>query len=148
MRTQIVDRFIRTGLLLAAIALVGCGVKGPPVPPKSPPVPKVPELVHRLEDSAVILEWALAERLTGQQARRASFGIYRFRAKLSEPFCETCPLVFEKVDTVPYEDAQDGRFYRTVNLEGGFRYVFKVRMEIGGRAGGDSNLVRFDFSSN
>ena len=139
------QRFIITGLLLVVLSLASCGIKGPPVPPKSPPVPKAAELVHSLDDDAVILEWALAERLSGRQAQKATFGIYRFRAKLSEPVCETCPLVFEKVDTVPYVHTNGSRFSKAVDLEGGYRYVFKVRLEIGGRIGADSNLVRFDF---
>jgi len=125
--------------------LASCGIKGPPVPPQSSPVPKVAELVHRMDASAVFLEWALTERLSGKQARKATFGIYRFRQKLSEPVCETCPLVFEKVGTVPYRDTDGSRFSTFVDLEGGYRYGFKVRLEIDARVGADSNLVRFDF---
>ncbi len=145
MRNRILHRSIITGFFLAILAIAGCGVKAPPVPPQLPPVPPVAKLVHRLDDSAVLLEWALSERLSGQQAHKAAFGIYRYRAKLSEPVCETCPLIFEKVDSIAYADTNDSRFSTTVDLDGGYRYVFKVRMEIGGRVGTDSNLVRFDF---
>ena len=138
-------RLVITSLLVTVFVLAGCGVKGPPVPPKSLPVPKVAELVYRVDGSAVFLEWALTERLSGKQAQKATFGIYRFREELSESVCETCPLVFEKVDTVPYLYTDESRFSTFLELEGGYRYVFKVRLEIKARGGADSNLVRFDF---
>ncbi len=139
------QRFFITGVLVAALSLVGCGLKAPPAPPKPPPVPAVTELAYRLGDSAVVLEWALSERLSGRQARAARFRIDRYRAKLSEPVCDTCPLVFEQVGTVPYTDNDGRRFSTAVALDPGFRYGFKVRMQIDARVGADSKLVRFDF---
>ena len=141
-------RPIITGFLLAIFTIAGCGIKGPPVPPKTPPVPTVAQLGHRLDDATVILEWALPERLPRAQAQTASFGIYRSRGQLSEPLCATCPLVFEHVGTVPYTDIDGGRFFWTAPLDGGYRYTFKVRLAIDGRIGADSNLVRFDFAPN
>ena len=145
MRNRILQRYIIVGILFTVLALAGCGVKGPPVPPKSPPVPQVTDLVHRLDGSTAILEWSLAKGLSGKQARKASFGIYRSRTPLSEPVCETCPLIFDKIETVAYLPADDGRFSTIVALESGYRYVFAVRMEVGGHMGNDSNRARFDF---
>ena len=141
----ILHRFIFIGILVTVLALAGCGVKGPPVTPKTPPVAKVAELVHSLDGATVILEWTLADSLSGKQTQKAAFAIYRFRAKLSEPVCDTCPLVFEKVAAVPYTDTVGNRFSNVVDLDAGYRYAFKVRLEIDGRSGADSNLVRFDF---
>ena len=82
MRVLIMQRFLITGLLSVVLAIAGCGIKGPPAPPKSSPVPKVAELVHRVDGFAVLLEWALTERLSENQAPKATFGIYRGRPSL------------------------------------------------------------------
>ena len=121
--------------MLLSASLVGCGVKGPPVAPAAPPIPSVADLSYRLDGGTVILDWRLPARLSREQARVSVFGVYQSQSQLAEETCEGCPLVFEKVAAVPYVETNSNRFSTPVNLEPGFRYVFKVQLEINGQAG-------------
>ena len=130
--------------LLFNIGFFGCGVKGPPVPPRQPPVPAVVDLAYALADQIVSLTWRLPGPLSAKQAKQADFGLYRSRTALVESGCDGCPLVFEKVATVPYVHTESNRFSIDTPLEPGYRYVFKVRLETDGGAGPDSNPVLID----
>ena len=134
---------ISIGLLLALLG-TACGVKGPPVPPAAAPPPPVTELAYHLEDGSVTLTWRLAEPLTGKAARRADFVVFRSRSDLAQEACDTCPLVFEKVGTLPYTDTGGEPFAFDAALERGYRYDFKVRLDINRIAGPDSDRVSFD----
>ena len=92
----------------------------------------------------VRLTWRLPEPLSARQVKHAAFGIYRSRTSLAEPGCEGCPLVFQKVATVPYVHTETNRFFINVPLASGYRYVFKVRLETDRDEGPDSNPVQFD----
>jgi len=144
MRGLNLHRLFITGVLLAAFALAGCGVKGPPIPPGTPPLPGTTELACRLADGSAILAWTLPEPLADSRTRDAHFSIYRSRTDLSVPACETCPLVYAKVAEVPFVYASDSRYTFTVPLDPGYRYTFKVKLEAGGQTGADSNPVHFD----
>jgi hypothetical protein len=130
-------------LLLLSTAYFGCGVKGPPVPPRQPLVPAV-ELSYQVDDQTVRLTWRLPGPLAAKQAKDAAFVVYRSRTALAEPPCDGCPLVFEKAASVAYVDSDSNRFSIDKPLESGYRYVFKVRLETDSGAGPDSNPVRFD----
>jgi hypothetical protein len=53
--------------------------------------------------------------------------------------------VFEKVATAATVDSGDSRFSIDILLNPGYRYVFKVRLEMDNGAGPDSNAVQFDY---
>jgi predicted small lipoprotein YifL len=144
MRNSISPNCIAAALFLAVFSLVGCGVKGPPMPPKAAPLPAV-ALTYRLDGASVQLQWKMASVLSSKQARQATFTIYRSRQDLSEGACDDCPLVFEKVATQPFVQTDGNRFSSVEILDPGHGYAFKVRLEIRGQAGADSNTVRFDF---
>lgn len=129
---------------LFGLSGVGCGVKSPPVPPRQPPLPAVLDLAYQAAGRTVTLTWRLAGPLTGRQASQGTFTIYRSRSALEQPACEGCPLIFEKVATVPYADSAGNRFVIDVPLDSGYRYVFKVRLETDQSAGPESNTVQFD----
>lgn len=131
-------------LLLLSVGYFGCGVKGPPVPPKAPPLPAVAALAYQVADQTVRLSWRLTEPLSSKRMGHAAFGLYRSRTALAEPPCDGCPLVFEKAATLAYVYADSNRFSIDIALETGYRYVFKVRLETDRGAGPDSNLLRFD----
>ena len=132
---------------LIGFSFIGCGVKGPPVPPRKPSVPAVSSLAYQVTDQSVSLSWSMPGPLSGRQARRAAFGIYRSRTALEQPACDGCPLVFEKAATVPYELTPTNRYAADVPLDPGYRYVFKVRLETDGGMGPDSDSVQFDHLS-
>ncbi|MGA6927513.1 MAG: hypothetical protein WBY88_17625, partial [Desulfosarcina sp.] len=92
-----------------------------------------------------ILTWRLTRPLAPANARRAAFGVVRSRGRIDQPACEDCPLVLERVATLPYIDPDNGVFSIEIPLDPGYRYVFKVHLEINGSAGPDSNMVRLDY---
>lgn len=143
MRNSMSPNKVVAALLLAVFTLAGCGVKGPPVPPKAAPLPDV-ALTYRLDGPSVQLMWQMSSLLSNTQDRQATFAIYRSRMDLSEADCDNCPLVFEKVSSRPFVPTEDSRFSSVMALDPGYGYAFKVRLEIGGQAGVDSNTVRFD----
>ncbi len=145
-RTRICSKRIALfGLfLLLSVSYFGCGVKGPPVPSRQPPVPMVTDLAYALADQAVMLTWRLPGTLFAEQAKNATFGVYRSRTAIGGSDCDGCPQVFEKVAAVPYFHTESNRFSIDVPLEPGYRHVFKVRLETDGGAGPDSSPVQVD----
>jgi len=144
MRNSMPPNRVVAVLFLAVFSLAGCGVKGPPTPPQTDPLPSV-ALTYRLDGPSVQLMWTMSSALSNKQARQATFAIYRSRLDPSETDCNNCPLVFEKVASRPFVPTENGRFSSETTLDPGYGYAFRVRLEIGGQAGGDSNTVRFDF---
>jgi hypothetical protein len=130
-----------------AMGLMGCGVKAPPVPARMPLVPAVVDLEGTLDGLTARLAWGIAEPLPRARAENAAFGIFRSRSTLDQAACQGCPLVFESMMTVLYVDPDDGRFSTIVPLEPGYRYTFKVRLEIGRVIGPGSNLVTIETGS-
>ena len=145
-RTRICSKMIvLSGIFfLLSVSYFGCGVKGPPVPPRQPPVPAAADLAYVVADHTIALTWRLPGPLSAKQASQAAFGLYRSRTALAESGCDGCPLVFEKVATVPYVHTESNRFSFDAPLEPGYRYVFKVRLETDGGTGPDSNPVQVD----
>jgi hypothetical protein len=105
-------------------------------------VPAVADLAYTVTDQTITLSWRLPGPLAPMLAKDAAFGLYRSRTVLGDSDCDGCPLVFEKVATVAYIHTESNRFSFDVPLEPGYREVFKVRLETGGRAGPDSNPVQ------
>ncbi|MCB2149610.1 MAG: hypothetical protein KQI81_24230 [Deltaproteobacteria bacterium] len=114
------------------------------MPPQKAPVPAVAELAYEVAGQTVRLTWRLPEPLSARQAKHAAFGVYRSRTSLAEAGCEGCPLVFQKVATVPYVYTETNRFFTSEPLASDYRYVFKIRLETDSGGGPDSNLVQFD----
>ena len=140
-------RFPSTGIIFVVLFVlhcVGCGIKGPPVPEDSPPLPAVADLSHRLDGSTVTLAWRLSDFLSRNQTAEANFNVYQYRSALGESMCQDCPLVFEKVATVPYVDRGELRFATVLFLDSGYRYVLKVQLERNGQLGEAAESVRFD----
>ncbi len=123
------------------VAVIGCGVKAPPVPARMPLVPPVVDLAATLEGPTARLTWRIAEPLSRTRAESATFRILRSMSTLDQAPCDGCPLVFESAMTVTYVDPEKGRFSTIVPLERGYRYTFKVRLEIGPVVGPGSNLA-------
>jgi Fibronectin type III domain len=140
-----VKMIILAGLCwLIGVSWIGCGVKGPPVPPQKTLSLTPPRLSYQVTDQSVSLTWSLPEPLSGRQAKQARFIVYRSRTGFSQKPCDGCPLVFEKRATIPYVHAEADSYSTTAPLDPGYRYVFKVRVETGNGMGSDSNPVQFD----
>ena len=137
-------RRLLVAVFLIAGVLIGCGVKGPPLPAHQPPLPAVVDLTYRLETDTVLLDWRLDGALSTGRARRAAFVVQRSRTGLDEPACDTCPLIFDTVTTVPYADGPDGHFSIDLRVARGYRYAFKVFLKIGAAVGKSAQPVAFD----
>jgi hypothetical protein len=122
--------------VLVAAVLFGCGVKAPPVPPRLPPLPGVADLAYRLADGVVALDWRVDGPLTSGQARKA--------AMVTDPACETCPLIYDKVATLPFRDTPGQRFSTELPVDPGYRYTFKVQLEAGTTVGKQAGPIAFD----
>jgi hypothetical protein len=143
-----VKMIILAGLCwLIGIGWFGCGVKGPPVPPRQPLSPAAPRLTFQVTGASVTLAWSLPEPLSGRQTKQARFVVYRSQTDLDQAACDDCPLVFQKWETIPYVHADANPYSVTAPLDPGYRYVFKVRVETDGRVGPDSNSVQVDYES-
>lgn len=103
-----------TLMALVMIAVAGCGIKRPPLPPIQA-MPKAPTgLAFALDGETATLTWS------HEQGKQAGFEIAQ--ATLASDGCEGCPLRFIPLDTV---DARTLEF--TTRVEPGLRYYFRVR---------------------
>lgn len=125
-----------------ALALVaGCGRKAPPVAPRQTPLAGVTGLKGELNQSTVRLTW----HHSPDNERAAGYVVLRAQSSLSEPECPECPVVYQKVDTIPMSRSLRKKrhvmeFYHDVAE--GFRYRFNVRpYQSSGGQGPDSNPV-------
>jgi hypothetical protein len=98
-------------------------------------------LASQLDGAAVTLTWQLSEPLSKARAQSARFGVYQSTRALDLPVCESCPVVFEKIVTLAYTHSDNNQYATDVFFDPAYRYTFKVRLEIGGRTGPDSNVV-------
>jgi hypothetical protein len=124
------------GLMLVS---AGCGIKAPPVPPEEKP-PIVRKLAHTISNGSLTLVWGLADDSPLPQ----HYTLYQSRTPLLDETCEGCPLVFERRLIIPAANRRNGA--KTLTLEKGFRYGFKVTATTSsGREGPDSGMVIFSY---
>jgi hypothetical protein len=131
-------------LMLAAVVIVSCGKKGPPRLPDAAKLPEISDLSYRLEGGEVVLTWSVPEEAVQDLE---GFIIYRSLTSLSEEPCDGCPLVFEKIATVPADAPADpnGHYFYRDPVSEGFRHDYKLGVfrEPGGETQ-DSNRIRFE----
>ena len=141
-------RLVIPGLIIAAftgsLLMTGCGRKAPPLAPQPNPTPAVDDLRADLENDIVKLSWIHNPQNWGAK----SYIVLRAQTDLSKPACPGCPLVFQKVGTVPVAKVlrrTEHNLSFSQPLMTGFTYTFKVRPVFGsGAQGPDSNLIVLD----
>jgi len=131
-----------TLILLVGLALWGCGVKGPPVPPQRPPMQPADELTGSLEGDAVILTWRHDPNIKSID----SYVVLRAQDDPAAPQCPGCPLIYQRVGTVLMDRATRAfRFSETV--PDGYIYTYKLRaVSSTGDQGPDSKPIVIDRS--
>jgi len=136
---------IMCGLCFALVIQSGCGKKAPPVAPRQIPLVAVADLQGVLSAKTVRLAWHHA----AQNESAAGYIVLRAQAALSRPACPDCPLVFQKVDTIPMDRSarkQRQNLAFQQEIAAGFRYTYNVRpYQSSGAQGPDSNLVVIEF---
>ena len=137
-------------LISVAFLFFGCGRKGPPVPSLQAQPPVINDLTSSVEDDLLQLTWSIP----GDEKKRpgvSGFVVLRSKKSVSEPACENCPILFQRVADIPIqaESATDLEKVVTVyteTLEKGFRYTYKVTVyTVTGVHGPDSNVVSFTY---
>ena len=132
-------------MALAAVLVIACGKKAPPVAPRSQPLVGVTDLRGRLSQSTVRLTW----NHTAENSHAVGYIVLRAQSSLSKPDCPDCPMVFQKEETISLRRSLRKKphaleFYQDV--ADGFRYTYNVRpYQSSGAQGPDSNLVVLSF---
>ena len=123
----------------------GCGIKGPPLPPRREKPPAVQDLSYRLDGNGVELSWSVPEKNNSRQPDLAGFTVYVSKIPLSESECENCPLKFKAIADVPIrKKAEQNQLKYSETLESGYRYVYMVRgYSKDGLISEDSNYINF-----
>lgn len=115
-------------IYIAVSFITGCGKKGPPVPPRQAKPPEVTDLKATIAGDTLGLTWTVRRPPPRGQA---GFYVYRSKTALSEPVCETCPIVFQRIADIPVkenetENFKEGETTYTETLEKGYQYIYKV----------------------
>jgi hypothetical protein len=131
---------------IPGLLALGCGVKGPPIPPQMVPPPPVTDLQGRVVEDRAVLTWTGPGRASRRVMEMTGFRVYRARTPLSESACENCPLSFEQAAELNPGPQPESQMRFSEALQPGYRYTYKV---VGYGAGDnrfeDSNLVALEF---
>lgn len=129
------------------LAMAGCGVKAPPVPPGSIPPAAITDLTYTLDENLVTLNWSIPTGKAAGSAGLAGFVIYRAATSMDDPICDGCPALFRRIAEVDFEELIAGNPDRKTvtfqqTIEKGYQYIFKVTaFSKDGQRGADSNRV-------
>jgi len=135
-------------LVILSFSTGSCGRKASPVPPRAIPPPVVLDLSFELQEGQVTLAWTAPPAPRRVIGRYAGFFVYRSKVPIAAPACPDCPILFERVASVPYKGEIPGQeeIIYTEALEAGYHYIYKVTAYTAdGMAGADSNHVRFTY---
>ena len=128
-------------LLILAGWGVGCGKKGPPLPPLAliPPAPI--QLTFQLTEDLVNLQWKLASEFqTKASDTEMDLEIYKATRPLTGDACRDCPLRFKKIAELPVTTLQHGE-----SLERGYQYFYRLRIRQGDAVFSEySETISFD----
>jgi predicted small lipoprotein YifL len=139
--------FLGVAIFLTCM-MAGCGKKGPPVPPRQTKPPRITDLSATIAGDKVQLSWTVERPLPHGLD---GFLVYRSKTALSEPICETCPIVFQRIADIPIKDKNTGKFKGgkmtyVEDLEKGYRYIYKVNAYMENKeTGKDSNYADFTY---
>lgn len=137
--------------VVLVVFLLGCGVKGPPVPPRAEPLAPITDLSYRIEKGWVIMNWSLPGEEQTKGPMVTGYIVKRAQSSLSSPDCPNCPLAFERVARMTIQQARSQEYggRRAVYseaLKAGFKYTYNIKaFSDSGQISDDSNLVEFEY---
>jgi hypothetical protein len=142
-------------LVLLSVLLVGlqagCGIKGPPVPPRRYRPPAVTDLSYQLDGQTLTLSWSVPETRDDDAIAPVGCFVYEAKQPLVNTDCPDCSEPFSAVaDLQIQKDASGNILKRTMTytdvLAQGFIYTYKIACYTrDGGSGADSNVVNFSY---
>jgi hypothetical protein len=128
---------------------MGCGLKGPPVPPETIVPPNIVDLEAAVTGDTVRLSWTLPREKAVVFPGLELFRVYKYKAPISHELCEGCPIPFQQVLDVHLDNpapawTEQGRMFWEDRVEPDQRYAYMITVhhESGG-VSKDSNIVQF-----
>jgi hypothetical protein len=143
--------FITAAALLAEGFLLGCGIKGDPVPPRPFRPAAVTDLSHSLDGNNLTLTWTIPPETADMKNKTAGCRVFRSMQSQDETQCKNCPVPFEKIADIPVARDSSGNYLPkklvyTETLVGGFDYTFKVSCYTDrDMVADDSNIVNLQY---
>ncbi len=109
-------------LVLTGFLLVGCGEKGPPLPPKeiTQQITAPYDLKATYKAQTIFLNWSHRIDPIDGQIKPESFDVFMAQKKQGE--CEGCPFEFHPAASVPMPDKD---FF--IQVTPGYKYYFRVQ---------------------
>lgn len=143
--------FFITAALLAEGLLLGCGIKGDPVPPRRFRPSAVTDLIYSIDENSLILTWTIPPETEQMRARTAGCNVFRSTRPLDDTQCKNCPVPFENIADIPVTRDSSGDYLQkkinyTETLVGGFDYTYKVLCYTDqDMVADDSNIVNLQY---
>jgi len=137
-------------LFLFMALLPGCGRKTALVPPQKLVPEAINDLRYVLYENGASLKWSYPAKMENGDTLQAIESFELYRAEMpEEKYCEGCPVRFEEPEEIAggrLPASGEGRtaVYTELNLQHGYRYLYKVRSRAGWwYPSSDSNIVTF-----
>lgn len=107
---------------LLTLALMGCGQKGPPLPPEvmGQKISEPYDLKLTYKENTVFLTWSHRVDSTDAQIKPESFDV--FMAQKTFDACEDCPFQFKLASSVPVRKKQ-----LIIQVKKGYKYYFRIQ---------------------
>jgi len=139
-----VSRFLAKPLIAAmliGLCVLGCGRKEMPSAPRQVAPQAGSDLRVQLAGNQAELTWSFSKTHYGSEPIKG-FGVFRASELVTE-ICSSCPILFQRVADIPFQEGQDGASVMTYRdtLEKGYRYRYKVICYSSGLSSKDSNVV-------
>jgi hypothetical protein len=143
--------FFMTAALMAQGLLLGCGIKGDPVPPRRFRPASVTDLSYSRDGNSLILTWTIPPETEQMRSQTAGCNVFKSMRPLDDTQCKGCPVPFENIADMPIARDSSGNYLQeklnyTETLVDGFEYTFKVLCYTGqGMMADDSNVVNLQY---
>lgn len=148
-------RFFGLRMVILTVLIVGpptgCGIKGPPVPPRRYRPPAVTDLSYQLKGQSLTLSWSIPDTEGREATAPVGCIVYEAKQPLVNTACPECSEPFSPLADLPVQkDASGNTLQRTMTYTGvpaqGFIYTYKVVCYApDGGLGADSNFVNFAY---
>lgn len=124
---RVLEILLLMGLItLAAGGVNGCGKKAMPVASSEFASLKISDLSGQLTDGELTLSWSLPDLQKHKFVTYDEIAVFRSKAFLKEGGCRNCPLRYELVARLPFQNQQTETMQYREKVEKGFHYTYKV----------------------